>query len=94
MVLSIATLDFNLFLDAVCKYGLPSRVRGDQGTENYDVAWWMLNDPLRGPGCGGFLHGKAVTTRELSVCGSMYFMGVRQYATRSSIIFYVMDSST
>ena len=49
----------SLFLDAVRVCGLPSRSRYDAGGENYDVAMWMLEHPLRGPNRGSVIVGKS-----------------------------------
>ena len=54
-----ASTVFTLFLEAIEKFGLPQRVRGDQGVENVDVAWFMFSSPSRGPGRGSFIAGKS-----------------------------------
>lgn len=44
-----------LFLDAIQNYGVPSRMRGDRGGENMEVAVWMVKH--RGAKRASFMWG-------------------------------------
>lgn len=64
-----------LFLEAVGKYGLPSRVRCDKGTENYGVGYFMLSHPLRGTGRGSIIPGRSVHNQRVERFWRDLFVG-------------------
>lgn len=51
-----ASTVLDVFLDAVSRYRVPSRVRGDHGTENLEVAAFM--EQFRGTRRGSYIWGR------------------------------------
>ena len=49
----------HFFQNSIQKFGLPSRVRVDQGVENVETARSTLTHPLRGPDRKSFIAGKS-----------------------------------
>ena len=56
-----ASTVLQLFIEAVSKYGHPSRVRSDKRGENVDVAAYMLTHARRGPGRGSMITGNLIS---------------------------------
>lgn len=60
---NMADTVLNCFVDAIQRWGLPSRVRSDRGGENVDVVWYMIN--RRGSGRGSALVGRSVHNQRI-----------------------------
>ena len=55
----------DLFMEQVRTTGLPSRVLTDRGGENVQIAAFMLQHPMRGPGRGSVITGRSVHNQRI-----------------------------
>ncbi|KAL1948877.1 hypothetical protein VTO73DRAFT_10683 [Trametes versicolor] len=81
---NLADTVLDVFLEAVKTYGAPSRVRGDRGGENVEVAIWMIKH--RGPNRASFMWGSSTRNTRIErmwvEVGTQFAMRWRAFFTR------------
>ncbi|KAK7015428.1 hypothetical protein R3P38DRAFT_3321660 [Favolaschia claudopus] len=82
-----ASTVLDVFLEAVGKYGLPSRMRGDRGAENKKVSVYMILK--RGLGRGSFIWGSSTTNTKIE---RLWVEVGSQFARRWRVFFYRLEA--
>ena len=72
-----ATTVLSAFLEAVRKYGLPSRVRSDKGGENVLVSLFTLEK--QDPGRGSMITGKSIHNQRIERFWQDLFTGCMSF---------------
>ena len=85
---NLANTVLDSFLSAVSNFGLPSRVRLDKGTENVDIAYYMVSHPLRGPDRGSHICGRSIHNQRIKRIWRDVFSGCLHVFYR---LFYEME---
>ena len=83
-----ASTVLQLFQEAVELYGLPSRLRSDRGSENVDVADFMIAQ--RGAGRGSFICGRSVHNQRIECMWRDVFSGCTMLYYQ---LFYYMEEN-